>query len=83
MSFHKAFDQVGDFAAWRACQDWLRDNGYSFGSTCAMHPVAVLKGDYCIAKWRNLTRKEISQLDGKVVGDFRNGPLTLYLKVTP
>ena len=48
-----------------------------------MHPVAVLKGDWLIAKWKNLTKKEIAQLDGMVDGNFRDGPVTVTLKVEP
>lgn len=48
-----------------------------------MHPVAVLKGDWSIAKWKNLSKKEIDVLDGRVYGDFRNGPVTVELKVAP
>ncbi|PTQ70387.1 hypothetical protein [Pseudomonas sp. GV071] len=81
--FTKTFSDQGDFEAWRAAQRWLMENGYSYGSTCVMHPVAVLKGEWCIAKWRNLTRKEIDELDGKVSGNFREGPVTVYLKVAP
>ena len=83
MSFQKTFEQKGTFVAWHAACQWLRDNGYSYSSTCAVGPVAVLKGDYCIAKWRNLTRKEHSELDGTVDGNFREGPLTLRLKAAP
>ena len=83
MQFEKKFEQKGTFAAWNAACRWLRDNGYSYSSTCVGGPVGVLKGDYCIAKWRNLTPKERSQLDGTVYGDFREGPLTLRLKSAP
>ncbi|WP_426113482.1 hypothetical protein [Pseudomonas sp. DSP3-2-2] len=45
-----------------------------------LDPVPVLKGDFIIAKWKNLTRKEIAQLDGKIDGNFREGPVTVTLK---
>ncbi|MHC8380694.1 hypothetical protein [Pseudomonas sp. LB3P14] len=48
-----------------------------------MHLVAVLQGDWPIAKWKNLTRKEIAALDGKVDGNFRDGPVTVPLKFAP
>ena len=60
---------------------WLDENGYSYGAGSVMHPVPVLKGDFIIAKWKNLTRKEIAQLDGKIDGNFREGPVTVTLKV--
>lgn len=31
MSFQLKFEQKGDFQAWRACQAWLNDRGYSYG----------------------------------------------------
>ena len=48
-----------------------------------MHPVPVRGGDFIIAKWKNLTRKEIAQLDGKIDGNYREGPVTVTLKVEP
>ena len=78
--FQKTFDQKGTFEALYACQRWLTANGYSYGSTCCAEPVGVLKGDYVIAKWRNLTRQERAELHGTVDGDFREGPLVLRLK---
>ncbi|EPJ1396534.1 TPA: hypothetical protein PXQ76_002528 [Yersinia enterocolitica] len=84
MSFQLKFEQKGDFQAWYACQTWLNDRGYSYGPTSARAPgVGVLKGDFCIAKMHNLTKQEISQLDGIVDGNFREGPVTLRLKVAP
>ncbi|WP_312115224.1 hypothetical protein [Stutzerimonas nitrititolerans] len=83
MTFMKNFTEVGTFEALYACQKWLRDNGYSYGPTSAMGPVPVLKGDFLIAKWHNLSKAEKQALDGYVDGDFREGPLTLHLKETP
>ncbi|WP_208787097.1 hypothetical protein [Yersinia canariae] len=84
MSFQLLFEQKGDFQAWYACQAWLNDRGYSYGQTSARAPGAgVLKGDFCIAKMHNLTKREISQLDGIVDGNFRDGPVCLRLKVEP
>ena len=83
MAFEKVFDQKGTFEALHAAQRWLRERGYSYGSTCACCPVGVLHGDYLIAKWRNLTRQERAELDGALDGDFREGPLTLRLKRPP
>lgn len=83
MAFKKVFDQAGTFQALDACRRWLDENGYSYGSSSAMHPIPVLKGDWCIAKWRNLTKAEIKALDGSVTGEIREGPVTLYLKQAP
>ncbi|HEX8595365.1 MAG TPA: hypothetical protein VF682_19150 [Pseudomonas sp.] len=82
-AFTKTFTEPGTFQALYAAQRWLDENGYSYGPGSAMHPVPVLKGDFIIAKWKNLTRKEIAQLDGKIDGNFREGPVTVTLKVEP
>lgn len=82
--FQKEFNDSGDFNAWHTCKKWLKEHGYSCGSTSCRAPgVGVLKGDYCIAKMHNLTRDEIKQLDGLVTGNFREGPVTLTLKAEP
>lgn len=81
--FTKTFTEEGTFEALYAAQKWLTQNGYSYGSNCAMHPTPVLKGDHYISKWKNLTKKEITQLDGQLSGNFREGPVTLALKVDP
>lgn len=75
------FNQTGDFAAVNAACNWLRDRGYSIGSMCMDMPIGILKGDWSITKWRNLTIKERKQLDGQLVSnDFRNGPVVIQLK---
>lgn len=75
------FAQVGDFSAVNAAKNWLREHGFSYGSMCMDMPIGILKGDWCIAKWRNLTAKERNQLDGKLIStDFRAGPVILQLK---
>jgi len=82
-AFTKTFTEPGTFQALYAAQKWLDENGYSYGPGSAMHPMPVLKGDFIIAKWKNLTRKEIVQLDGKIDGSFREGPVTVTLKAEP
>ncbi len=75
------FAQVGDFSAVSAAENWLREHGFSYGSMCMDMPIGILKGDWCIAKWCNLTAKERNQLDGKLLSsDFRSGPVVLQLK---
>ena len=48
------FNEDGDFNAFYAAHHWLRERGYSIGSMCMDMPIGILKGDRCIAKWRNL-----------------------------
>jgi hypothetical protein len=81
--FKKVFDQSGTFQAYYAAVRWLEQSGYSCGSTCVDRPCGILKGSFSIAKWRNLTKKEVAELDGKLDGDFREGPMTVYLKKAP
>ena len=81
--FTKTFTDAGTFEALHAAQKWLTQNGYSYGSSCVMHSIPVMKGDFIIAKWKNLTKGEIKQLDGEVSGELREGPITVRLKVAP
>jgi len=74
------FDDVGDFAAMRKAEDWLKANGYSWGSMQRDDPIGVMKGDYDISKWRNLSQKERVALDGLIEGDKRNGPVIVTVK---
>lgn len=75
------FNQTGDFSAFYAATDWLKERGYSYGSMCMDMPIGILKGNWCIAKWRNLTITERKQLDGQLVSnDFREGPVVVQLK---
>ena len=75
------FDQVGDFEALYAAQAWCLERGISYGSTCGPDPIGLLYGDYCIAKWRNLTPKEKRTIDGIITGDKRNGPIRIKMYV--
>ncbi|MBA6068357.1 hypothetical protein [Pseudomonas mosselii] len=81
--FTKTFDQEGTFQALYAAQNWLRENGYSYGSTCRDQPIGVMKGEWDIAKWRNLSRQDIAGLDGVLFGSPCNGPIELKLKEVP
>jgi hypothetical protein len=69
-----------DFEALYAAENWCRDNGISYGSTCVSSPQALLIGDYSIAKWRNLTAKERKQVHGVIEDSRREGPVTLRIK---
>jgi hypothetical protein len=78
------FDQKGTFEAMYAAQKWCQDNWVSYGSSCVSGPVGLLRGDYCISKWRNMTPKERAELDGTMSGDLRNGPVTVTMRdLTP
>lgn len=81
--FTKTFASEETFKALYLAQDWLRENGYSYGSTCRDQPIGILKGDWVIAKWRNLTAKEVAGLDGVLAGSPRHGPVEVRLKKAP
>ena len=75
----RVFDDAGDFKALRAAEAWCRDHGVSYGPTDRTGKLALMAGDYMIAKWHNLTLKEQAESHGTLSGDFRNGPLTLRI----
>jgi len=75
----KKFDRKGTFNAYHDACKWLDDNGYSYGPTCAMKPVAIYKGDFNVAKWKNLSQKDINEIDGKMMGEMREGPVHIHI----
>ncbi|MDA3939618.1 MAG: hypothetical protein PF693_09945 [Spirochaetia bacterium] len=75
----KVFDTKGTFKAKTAAEKWLTDNGYSFGSSCVYSPQAIKKGNWNIAKWRNLTVEERKNIDGIITGNGREGPITVEI----
>ena len=52
---------------------------FSYAPLCGDAPVGLLYGDWAIAKWRNLTPTERAQLDGRMEGEFRDGPVTIRI----
>ncbi len=75
-----AFDQLGDFEACRAAEKWCAERGISVGEMQGPAPRGLLVGNYCIAKWRNLTNAERRELKGRMTGNMRNGPVTITLE---
>lgn len=73
------FDQPGDFEACAAAEKWCGERGISVGEMQGPAPRGLLLGDYCIAKWRNLTNAEKRELNGRMTGAMRNGPVTITL----
>lgn len=83
-AFVQEFTAEGDFAALYEAQDWLSAHGYSYGSLCSPDPVAIMRGNFVIAKWRNLTQKERAESDGTMTAfSFRTGPVKAALKQAP
>lgn len=73
------FNDKGTFQAKYAAENWCRDNNISYGSSCADSPIGLLRGNYTISKWRDLTAKQRKELDGTMEGNFRDGPVTIRL----
>jgi len=73
----------GTFQSMYAANQWCRENGYSYGSSCAPCVYqGLLNGEnILIAKWKNLTKEEIAQLDGVMisVGDRREGAMRVVI----
>lgn len=75
------FKKEGTFQSMYTAEAWCKENEISFGQSCATGPSGLLFGKYdWIAKWRNLTPKERSELHGTMSGDFREGPVVIELK---
>lgn len=76
----KTFDEPGDFESLYAAERWLAENGYSVGPGCAQShgKHGILKGEWLIAKWRNLTKQERAELDGVMIA-HRTGIATIRI----
>ena len=75
----KTFDNPGDFDAPRSAELWLKEKGYSVGAMQGSAPRGILKGEFLIAKWRNLNAHDRNVLDGQLTGDSRSGPITVEI----
>ena len=83
MPYEKLFEGNGKtFSAKYEAESWLRENGYSVGSSSIDGPQGVVKGEAYISKWRNMTKSEQSELDGVLYAD-REGVARLLLKQAP
>lgn len=69
------FEHSKTFQACRDAEAWCEALGLSVGRMEAHKPRGLLWGNFDIAKWHNLSAKEIAALDGRMTGDFRNGPV--------
>lgn len=77
------FKQEGEFAAMRAAEVWCAERGISVGRMERGKPCGLLYGDFDIAKWHNMSRREIEALDGRMTGDMRHGPVTVEIRDKP
>jgi hypothetical protein len=79
----KEFKVPGEFESMYAAQDWLRENGYDYGSTSCIEPVAIMKGNYydydLPLKMKNFTMQQKDSVHGIMRGNMREGPVFIYL----
>ena len=73
---------AGDFSDFDAAMEHLESCGFSVGSMQRDDPIGIMFGDFCIAKWRNLSLKDRGELHGTITGDKRNGPVVVTLWAT-
>ena len=72
------FDREDEaFAAFRKAQLHCTGLGFSVGSMQGPDPIGIVRGDYDVQKWRNLTRADRARLDGVITGDKRHGPVVV------
>ena len=77
----KTFTNEGTFKAYYAATKWLKEEGYSYGSMANVNPIGIMKGDWDIAKWYNLSTTDKELLDGTITGDMREGPVTITIEL--
>jgi hypothetical protein len=73
------FSNEETFGAYHEAEEYCKALGVSVGHMCNPFPTGLAKGEFDIAKWKNLSAKDKQLLDGVIVGDFRNGPVKVYL----
>lgn len=73
------FKDEGTFQAGYAAEKWLRDRGFSVGSSQAAAPRAIWHGDCYISKWRGLSAADKRDMHARMDGDMRNGPVSITL----
>jgi hypothetical protein len=83
MDIEMVFVGSGDFEATNKAEQWCAEQGVSIGSMQRGAPRGLMRGDFVIAKWRNLSDAEIAALDGRMIGDGRNGPIHLRISRKP
>lgn len=73
------FDKPGTFESMYAAEAWCRKHGILVGSSSVDGPQGLLRGDFCISKWRNMNKAERDALDGTLQAG-RDGPAVINLK---
>jgi hypothetical protein len=76
----KTFTSDETFAAHRQAERFCRERNFSVGRMCGPEPIGIKRGCWDIQKWKNISREDRKILDGALVGDMRNGPVTVYFE---
>jgi len=76
----KIFDQKGTFSACAAAEAYCESLGLSVGTPQKNKPRGLKRGDVDIYKWSTLSFVEIAQMDGRMTGDLREGPVVVDIK---
>ena len=76
----KVFNEEGTFKANYAAEEWLTENGYSYGEMQRFYSRGIVKGQTYIAKWEHYSEAERGCFDGLMTGNFREGPVTVEIK---
>lgn len=68
------------FSAISKAREWCHENGFSVGSMARDMPIAIMSGDYQIAKWYNLSHQEREEIHGVILSnDFREGKCKIII----
>lgn len=79
MSERHIFESAETFGAVRLAEAWCEERGISVGRMERGQPRGLMRGEYDIQKWHNLRKRDIAELDGRMTGDMRNGPVIVEI----
>lgn len=72
------------FSGHYAAVQWCHEHGVSSGSMCGAAPIALMRGDYLVAKWRNLSPQERRTAHGLMTSpNWRSGDVTIEMREEP
>jgi len=82
----RKFTDLGTWSGFNAAKAWLKENGYSYGSTShGSHPMGFIHANEWpyTQKWHNMSKDEQKSVHGVMIGDIREGPVTLLFFSKP
>lgn len=79
LSLRRIIEAEGDFAACLIAERFLTKAGFSVGRMQRGDPRGIMLGEYDIQKWRNLSARDRKGLHGVLVGNMREGPITIQI----